>query len=423
MTTKPNPIFMPWREITVGVQFGTPFTQAAQGVNGINGSTVRVGVKDPKWKSKVRNLQSATNVYTMQDVRLVGFTPGKYRIFRYQAANLYRTMTGWGNFPTPLIGSLDSYLSLDSNVSNLALTRFVKKCKAASRTYRGFVGLGEFVETIRAIRHPLESLKRGFNDYGNAVLRNAKQRSRGVRTSGARRRAVSQAVSGTYLEFANGWGPLVRDIDDLAATVARQLQQNTAFTQRIIATARDDGLLGGKANGWVNTSEVWYKATWSGSRVWQTRIVGVVKVNVSGDGGNDRAFGITPSDFLPAVWELLPLSYVANAFVDITGWLETIGFDPSVLAWCSRTQKVTAKVNLSCTDMKVINLSDTLQQAVPSVMMLHGTAMVRDSPASFVAWPVLRVPGGQYNWARLANFSSLFTQFRSHSLNLWKVIG
>lgn len=423
MTTTPLKISMPWREIMTGVQFGTPISSLTSGSYSIAGDLTKNGVQDPKWKSKVRNLESATNPYSFIGTKLTRYVPGKYQIFRYQAANRYRTMTGIGNISVPMIASIDPYLTTSQSVSNQALVAFVKKCKGASRTYRGFVGLGEVLETIRAIRHPLKSLKKGFGDYGRAVERNAKERLRGVRTVGARRRAAAQAVSGTYLEYANGWGPLVRDVDNLANTVARQLEQKTAYTQRIVASVKTDDLLGGKGNALVNTNSLWMYSTWSARREQSCRIVGVVKVSFSEGSSMQKAFGVTPSDFVPAIWELLPLSYVANAFVDITGSLETLGFDPSVLAWCSRSTKTQLKAKLSATGLKVVNSTETLVFGTPSVMEILGTALVRDEPKSFIAWPVLRLPGGDYNWSRLANFTSLFIQFRTHSLNLWKMIG
>lgn len=414
---------LPWRADTTGVQNGTPFSTSALGTIDLVSTDVRVGIENPKWRSKVARLENATNPYSRQSARISEAIPGKYRIYRRETATRYRTIRGSGWFCQPLIGSLDPYLANDPNVSNQALVRFVKKCKAAGRTYRGFVGLGEMLETISAFRHPLKSLKKGFSDYGRAVERNARERVRGVRTIGARRAAVKQAISGTYLEFANGWLPLIRDIDDLSNTVARRLEMRTPFTQRVEASASTTFLVGGISNGWTNSNELWYRPAWGGERVVSCRLVGVVKVEMRGSSSFQRAFGVLPSDFVPAIWELLPLSYVANAFVDITGSLETLGFDPSVLAWCSRSNRTRVTAGFSGADLKVVNSVDTLQLGKPSVMKVVATSLVRDNPKSFIAWPVLRVPGGSYNWARLANFTSLFIQFRSHSLSLWKMIG
>ena len=408
----------------IGVINGSPFSANYSLVGEYPFTDTKTGIKNPKWRSLVSNHQNATTPYSRQSVRQTGWVPSR-SVIKYRSSNTsYYTESWRGTFVPFWVPGISTYLTVDPDTSNAALIRFVKKAKEATRTYRGFVGLGEFVETVRAIRHPLESLKRGFHDYGRAVVRNSKERVRGVRTTGARKRAVAQAISGTYLEYANGWRPLVSDIQELANSVARAIELSSDYFADVKASASSSRLVGS-----TDRSAVWergglnFYSLHRGTSVHSCRIVGQVRIGVSGDSQwLKRSFGLTFGDFVPAIWELLPMSYVVNTFVDITGALESLTFNPSSLAWCSRSNRIQADVTWSGVDVKAAGgalfSADVAQ--VGSVS-LQGTRLTRDAPVSFVAYPALRFPTMGL-WSKLANFTSLYTQLQTSSSSLWKLV-
>lgn len=407
-----------------GVINGFPYSTTLSDSGEYPFGDTRLGQKNPKWKSLVQNHQNAASPYVRESVREVDRVPSssvvKYRL----NSNNYYTETWGGTFVPFWSPDIRVYLVQDPNTSNQALIRFVKKCKESTRTYRGFVGLGEFVETIRAIRHPLMSLRKGFEDYGRAVVRNSKEQVRGVRTIGARRKAVTNAVSGTYLEYANGWRPLISDVQDLANTVARAMELKTDYYQDVKASAQSEALIGYTDRTFPRASGgLLFYTLHRGKRTHSCRIVGQVRIGVSGDSNwLKRSFGLTIGDFVPAIWELLPMSYVVNTFVDITGALETFGFDASSLAWVSRSNRLRADVTWEGVDPQADGGSlFSMVSGKPGSVSLQATRLTRDVPTSFIAWPALRLPTVG-TWSKLANFTSLYAQLQNSSRSLWTMV-
>lgn len=300
-----------------------------------------------------------------------------------------------------------------------------RKANAELTTSRGIVTLGELRETIHAIRHPLQSLKSGISDYLNAVPSRASARIGrvGARSTKKRARAVAQAISGTYLEYANGWAPLISDVDATARTLAEHFTKVGVQYRRVEATLSADN---------INSSKqvTAFETTGDPSCEWRRfqlvkrksscKIVGEVVVRSDGSPGSlSQAAGFDLSQFIPSIWELIPLSYVADYFVNIGDILEGMSFCSGNRAWWSRTTLNTS--NGIVTGSLVSATGTSTRVGGLGRCVISGTSMERDDPGDLSIPLRFELPG-RHLFSKLANVGSLGIQAFTASKTLNRLI-
>lgn len=310
-----------------------------------------------------------------------------------------------------------------SEANNKALTKLYQKIQSKTQAMSVGVSVGEYAETARMMRDPLEALKAGIYRYLDDVKRQVKAVKRG-RTPQQRRAAVthiSQIVAGAWLAESFGWGPLVRDIDSgfesLTMIAQREFEREYSICE---AYGRSVG-----AGNFANQSLVGLGAEASASW-WRTRVIEVRYIARVSLGVRDyrtavmESWGVTFNNFLPTVWELIPYSFLIDNVSNAGDIINAACTKTSNIDWIVKTTR-----NYSENELKQVVLSDwgTVGNTGkfarrPNALYRKGT-FTRELPTS------LDIPSLEFhkpsvkqllNWAALFRASKLVERAISRSL-------
>lgn len=238
--------------------------------------------------------------------------------------------TGW-NIP-----SLMLYGTWNDTLARRCLTRaYARKNKANVET--GVI-LGELMETLELIRHPLRSLSRGLKSIfrANSLARTAKS-------------AVT-TVSNEWLKLQYGILPAIKDVQNIQAQFHKDVSYHTDLLRR--ASAKE--IL-------IQDSVMTYNRLCNviganfGPVPLQTRLQAFTMTKVTccstvyyqhllnmEAATMARTWGLSPDQVLTTFWQLVPYSFVVDWFVDVGNWLRAIS--PShefVVLGNSTSQKTT----------------------------------------------------------------------------------
>jgi hypothetical protein len=220
---------------------------------------------------------------------------------------------------------------------DIARANFVSNCRKKQTSFQGGQFLGEIRETIHAIKHPADALRKGLSSYLGTV----KKRARGF-NSKTSYGTVRRMLGGTWLEYAFGWAPLVSDIKAGAEALAKY---NGSFTPSLPVRSR------GVWEGILDESEYGI-ATFYGD--YSARIITKAKIVATMYGAMrsgialevptvSKTFGLGLRDFVPTVWELIPFSFVTDYFTNVGEILSAGCFDAGDVSWYGMSVKCTGE--------------------------------------------------------------------------------
>jgi hypothetical protein len=181
------------------------------------------------------------------------------------------------------------------------------------------------------IRRPAQALREGINRYYSTVKKRLKRSKNKHRT-----------VRDTWLEYNYGWAPLVSDIEDIAKLA-------TLDPFRVSKPIRG---LGGSA--WNAESGEVNRAPNSigGPLFWTARYRTVNQVSIQYLGAVcaentppsfPEQLGLSWSNVLPTIWELIPYSFLVDYFTNVGKVIEGISTGPIWLAWGCKTTRLDSK--------------------------------------------------------------------------------
>lgn len=388
-------------------------------------SDERIGATNRKWRYEVRRHLQATRPYTRSAMSL-RVTPGQIINSDVDIGGGVKTtvqVTGEIAYPSSMAFFAPQAIA---DLKTAVYLKWLKKANAEIATSRGLVSLGELRETIHQIRHPLESLKKGIMDYLNAVPKRAGQRvgRTGAKSIKKRTKAVAEAISGTYLEHANGWAPFISDIDATSRTLAEHYAEPGISYRRIEAAQKVE-----QANSSKQVTA--FETTGDPAAMWRRfqyvfrtsacQIVGEVKVSHNGDPARLlQAAGFSFGQFVPTIYELIPLSYVADYFWNMGDILEGFSFCSSDRAWWSRTVVNKSHGTVTGSVVPVTDGNGT-RSGSPGSCEIKGTSMIRDDPGNTSIALEFSLPGSHL-FSKLANVGSLGVQSLTSSKLLHRLI-
>lgn len=227
------------------------------------------------------------------------------------------------------------------SVVDAAKVKFISRCRSAQGSQSG-TALAELRQTVEMVRHPLSAIRRTLDLFQRKVRgfgpKTRVQKTRWNRLSrGQRIAAVNKAVAGTWLEFRFGWLPSFRDINDILEVwldserfayshwPVRAVVKNETPTR----TVRTETL---GSTGWSVT----YAVTDTTEYVVIFR--GALKLSVEGEVfGFDRHLGLTLSEVVPTIWQIIPWSFLVDYVSNVEDILVAATFDRSLLNWVNWT--------------------------------------------------------------------------------------
>lgn len=429
---KTERVYDQWRRTLRITDFGLP--ASGQLVENVGGSVTYNGLRTcqdvPGFRQKIRRGVTATGPYSADRYRVEVDYPGFGRhglvyLAWVQGPNpdpgryveRFRTES-WDNHLVAKPISLNHLPTSGSQAANRALTRILEKIRSEDSQASGLISLGEFRETVAMLRSPYKGardliskhLSRCEKVYDRS-LRGRKLREYPRNQVGRIRREITDAVAQSWLETMFGLLPLISDVEDIAKAVTTFFddEPKTALRSRSWDTFEDSGSLGTNSLAQLETFGT-YK------RVTEHRVQYSVGMRPprAALGSAERLtdlLGFRASEFVPAIWELIPWSFLVDYFVGIGNLLEAVSTDTSRVSWISRTEST--KTIYTLTGQVRQRLSAGYQSRYffsrPQQFVLSRTTVSRTNPSS-LGWPDLQYKNPFGDFAKSGNILALFQQ-------------
>lgn len=290
----------------------------------IGGSSV------PGYRSKIRTQQDASSAYTRRSLKFNTQSP---MLLSGRKFNNFTKEWWWLEGEYHLAFSPATTDIVDPAFLAKIQMGFVEKLLATRRQLSGGVVLGELGKTIHMLRNPAEAIVKGLRSY----LRTVQKRTRAYKPKNAfsRRdkvRDLNKVIAGTWLEYQFGIKPFVSDVKDAAIALSRILNNEGHPTERCQFKGKYSTDLPAQAGpaisipGWFSAST---EATVTSS--YEVSYTGLVKIplppaNWVGSIKQGAAmYGLTATDILPTIWNLIPLSCLTDYVVNVGAILDSLG--------------------------------------------------------------------------------------------------
>jgi hypothetical protein len=221
-----------------------------------------------------------------------------------------------------------------SFVDNLAKAAFYKKLKLLTTQFQGMIFLGELTETLRMLRNPLVGIRSLCGDF----LGTLRKRKR------ANPKKWLNDVGSAWLEQSFGWNPLLNDIRDGVKAYRRivepvstlKLSAGSSKTYDVTKIHESQYYPGYQSQYDLGANFLTVSSWWLENI--KVRYKGAVISQVNAPGWqNDDLFGFEPQNFIPAAWELLPWSFLADYFTNIGDILDASIVNTNRLAWVNKS--------------------------------------------------------------------------------------
>jgi len=243
------------------------------------------------------------------------------------------------NMGTPIWFDLDVY-NAKQHVVNEAYA------KAYSSDAQIITSAAELSKTVAMIRRPLATASKmlwHMISYRDKLVRGRWKRVKRDRVIPPAH-IVEKAAADTWLEYRMGWKPLLYDIENivtasnkLADSFTKSTQWKTYRANKTLSWAGNDTyapLVPGLSSCTVERSLNYIKKISAGVLTEENLFSGESRAF-------HRPFGMDLRDLAPSFWELVPLSFVVDRFVDVSTWIQAISPRPGVNILASWQSTVT----------------------------------------------------------------------------------
>lgn len=362
-------------------------------VNSISYTVGRQGSGVKNHRHLIQNHNNATSAFSGTDFIVDLYLPASATL-RYKVGNppliQKRSVAGFINQGPGAYSpsSIDS-----STINNRALTKFYQAIQEGKSEFNGSNFLGEIRQTIGMVKRPLSALRKHMDGYLKAQLKTV--------TRGSFRRYKQKeklrAITGTWLEWRFGFRPLIKDIN----TLLMEIGKNDGLERYINLHAREMSRVPSAdatvSKFTVNALMPFISVVRRFSEV-EVIYRGELRVTAGVPGIKGLGslhFGL--EDFVPTLWEVAPLSWLADYFINVGDILQGMTINLSGLAWHNRTIRRTswmelndtidtaqAKLNLGAAFEEYLGTGNTFKYRVTSVS--------RDVPALGVPAVEFRLP-------------------------------
>jgi hypothetical protein len=324
-------------------------------------------------------------------------------------------LVAWNIYP------INHLITSVSEANNIALKKLIKKIREESSHFNGQSFVGELRQTIHGLRHPFESMRQKVYSHLNTLSK--RKRDMLKYPPMQRPQAWRKVLADTWLETAFGLKPLMHDVKDIAESIARSLEeprhrarlasrgQVLDKTVVVVPDYRDYGSVSFRL-----TTEQITKAGVNYS-------VGMEAVVEAASGSLERftkVLGFTPENFIPALYEVMPWSWLIDYFSNLGDIIEAGCTDTSNVKWIVRSdliksvKTVKASVNLAETYAmwaQSTTVVTKINRAGPFSEVSHSSAtLTRTLPIS-VGTPSFTFESPFGSLGKMANMLAVMSQF------------
>lgn len=290
----------------------------------------RNGSDNPRWRYEIAHGLNATTNYICS---FKTFTPVNVKAVatvtkpngQQQKAEMNGHPTAFWSIvcPDPLSAAL-------TQADIAAREKFISHYRERRTQFQSGVFLGELAKTVQMIRNPASALRRGIDRYYATVKKRLRRSKHPQRT-----------IRDTWLEYVMGWGPLINDVED---AVGLATADPYAVSQYLSGKGKVDQLKTRQSGSFSNgickvdfTSE----QTLFG----EVKYKGAIRAQNHPPGFPEQ-LGLSWSNVLPTVWELIPYSFLVDYFTNVGKVIDGISTGTIWLSWGCRVDTRKGEVEI-----------------------------------------------------------------------------
>lgn len=348
------------------------------------------------YREIIRNGGNATGPYTLDAYTVKSLKEGSFGLNHTGSANPPFVVN------TQLIKGIPANVFLPTVLSTsavkaeaIALSKIYKKIKQEQEQLNLLASLAEIGDVIRQFGRPAEALV----DLTHKYLDRLEYERRNLRGSKfAMRIKWSQILASTWLEYAFGLAPLISDTRNVAEAFARFnfAEELSKLTPRVKVSSRgeDEASSVSQTSGTFSSTYIMLRSVTQDKSVSRCQYVCGLSASRTADFGSNAALlqllGVTPGNLLPAAWEAVPWSWLADYFSNIGNILDASVTSTASVTWICKTvssrhsRKVTISTDEALTAEKVKSVGRKVVSQAPGQASYETvrTVLNRTIPAS-----------------------------------------
>jgi len=386
---------------------GTIYTASRQ-ENWTNHRTTSANL--PDWKLRIVRGENASTTLVAHSKSISGFGSGLSvsnigTTYGADAVFGYIALLRGDLFP---MSSEVPDAGLYSTALGIAEENFVKSYRSARQQVNAGQFIGELRQTLNFIRSPLKSLEKMTLKLGDSLSDINKKLRQATASQKLR------AITDTWLAYQYAAKPLANDAAGAYQLLKKNYIDNPSWDViRIIGTGSSESItperieLSSTPTG-PGYARIRYKAKQSCS----VRLIGAYKVSIShpGDAPVWDAAGLSPDNWAPTSWEIIPYSFVVDYFTNAGRVIDAYAASDVDFEWINQTTR--QEITRVCVGLvREPGDTDPRNYAYGGAGTMYQKDVSRYPHANSFAPPFrLKIPGlGQgLNLAALANtFDSL----------------
>ena len=390
-------------------------------------SDIKQGASVDNYKRKIAYHEDASSPYERWVCKLTFSEGHSHARFHYGPPSdvthgqwiEHGPLSGLADFFNPSGQPEVGWGALSTSARNLINVKFLNNLRATRTSWNGGEFIGEIGETLHGIRHPAMALRKGLSSYLFAVKKRCSGIKRGLAFS-ERSRALNKIIAGTYLEYRYQWRTLKQDIKE-AGQAYNDLFDDAAGLHpmtKVTAKVDDSRVDLGWGTQYYRPGNFWH--VWTDTNPFRTvtgRMLGLIDSTVEQPVRFDTRLGISPRDWIPTVWNLLPMSFVADYFVNIGDCLSAAGTVTTGLKVLVLTTRTKRRYEASA-QMDKVRTKQVLDSFAVTTDSLDGTASkmlyetsywlreVLDPSVDLWVIPTVQLPTLGIKWINLAALSA-----------------
>ena len=290
--------------------------------------------KNPAYKSQISNQQNAATHFVGWDTDFGSVSGSAFESMKYPVnTSPFRKIEG----STVGAPSLNAFSAADDNAiaglstaaaDRQALIAFTSKHANLITAFQGGVFAGELRETIKLLRHPAQSLRKGVDTYFSLIGKRVKR--------GTKRSVALRTVSDTWLEWKFGVQPLINDVESVIDLLTEPRWAEPRIRSFTVRGVSEDFTFGSTATVGptppiqnfrrleIRRAEVIYRASFTIQPESQISL---------------NRYGFAPADWIPTLYELVPYSFLVDYFTDVGVVIQALTNRRLKPDWVVKTQR------------------------------------------------------------------------------------
>jgi hypothetical protein len=250
---------------------------------------------------------------------------------------------------------VDHLMTDFTEVESASLAKLYEKLDSVKTELSGLVVLGEMRETLKMIRHPMDTFRKQTESYFEALRKRKSSVSK--MPVKYRKPEWNKIITGTYLEFVFGAVPTYNDII-AGVKVLERYRNGDPLRKRISAEhtlSSSTEVIDGPFKSTTGIVMVFRKEDFITTEIGSKFIIGLQVQEEIANSSLDRVLalsGFKLDEFTPSLYELMPWSWLIDYFSNLGDLINAGTTDTSSVLWVvrDRRQKTTLTSSPSAVD-------------------------------------------------------------------------